>query len=75
VVCEGAFYANAAMKSIDLKTGQKILIYGASGAIGTALVRIAPSTTPARISRKPASASIAWWMRWERLHFSDAAGC
>jgi NADPH:quinone reductase-like Zn-dependent oxidoreductase len=41
VVCEGAFYANAAMKSIDLKPGQKILIYGASGAIGTALVQLA----------------------------------
>ncbi|MGO9948203.1 MAG: NAD(P)-dependent alcohol dehydrogenase [Steroidobacteraceae bacterium] len=41
VVCEGAFYANAAMNSIDLKPGQKILIYGASGAIGTALVQLA----------------------------------
>jgi NADPH:quinone reductase-like Zn-dependent oxidoreductase len=41
VVCEGAFYAKAALKSIDLKPGQKILIYGASGAIGTALVQLA----------------------------------
>jgi NADPH:quinone reductase-like Zn-dependent oxidoreductase len=41
VVCEGAFYANAVLKIIDLKPGQKILIYGASGAIGTALVQLA----------------------------------
>jgi NADPH:quinone reductase-like Zn-dependent oxidoreductase len=41
VVCEGAFYAKAALQSIDLKPGQKILIYGASGAIGTALVQLA----------------------------------
>jgi NADPH:quinone reductase-like Zn-dependent oxidoreductase len=41
VVCEGAFYAKAALQSIDLKSGQKILIYGASGAIGTALVQLA----------------------------------
>jgi NADPH:quinone reductase-like Zn-dependent oxidoreductase len=43
VVCEGAFYANAALKRIDLKPGQKILIYGASGAIGTAMVQLAKS--------------------------------
>ena len=43
VVCEGAFYATAALKSIDLKPGEKILIYGASGAIGTALVQLAKS--------------------------------
>jgi NADPH:quinone reductase-like Zn-dependent oxidoreductase len=41
VVCEGAFYASAVLKSTDLKPGQKILIYGASGAIGTALVQLA----------------------------------
>jgi NADPH:quinone reductase-like Zn-dependent oxidoreductase len=41
VVCEGAFYANAVLKIIGLEPGQKILIYGASGAIGTALVQLA----------------------------------
>jgi NADPH:quinone reductase-like Zn-dependent oxidoreductase len=41
VVCEGAFYANAVLKKIALKSGHKILIYGASGAIGTALVQLA----------------------------------
>jgi NADPH:quinone reductase-like Zn-dependent oxidoreductase len=43
-VCEGAFYANAALKNIELKPGHKILIYGASGAIGTAIVQLAKSS-------------------------------
>jgi NADPH:quinone reductase-like Zn-dependent oxidoreductase len=43
VVCEGAFYANAALKRMDLKPGQRILIYGATGAIGTAMVQLAKS--------------------------------
>ncbi len=43
VVCEGAFYANAVLKRIGLVRGQAILIYGASGAIGTALVQLAKS--------------------------------
>jgi NADPH:quinone reductase-like Zn-dependent oxidoreductase len=43
VVCEGAFYANAALRRMDLKPGHKILIYGASGAIGTAMVQLAKS--------------------------------
>jgi NADPH:quinone reductase-like Zn-dependent oxidoreductase len=43
VVCEGAFYAKAVLNRIDLKPGQKILIYGASGAIGTAMVQLAKS--------------------------------
>jgi NADPH:quinone reductase-like Zn-dependent oxidoreductase len=44
VVCEGAFYANAVLKRINLKPGQKILIYGATGAIGTAMVQLAKSS-------------------------------
>ncbi len=44
VVCEGAFYANAVLKTIDLKPGHEILIYGASGAIGTAMVQLAKSS-------------------------------
>ncbi|HSY08892.1 MAG TPA: zinc-binding dehydrogenase [Steroidobacteraceae bacterium] len=43
VVCEGAFYANAALKRIDLKPGHKILICGATGAIGTAMIQVAKS--------------------------------
>jgi NADPH:quinone reductase-like Zn-dependent oxidoreductase len=43
VVCEGAFYANSILKRIDLKPDQSLLIYGASGAIGTALVQLAKS--------------------------------
>lgn len=41
VVCEGAFYADTVLKRIGLKSGHKILIYGASGAIGTAMVQLA----------------------------------
>src|ERR1700689_1220930 len=43
-VCEGAFYANAVLKRIDLKVGQWIMIYGATGAIGTAMVQLAKSS-------------------------------
>jgi NADPH:quinone reductase-like Zn-dependent oxidoreductase len=41
VVCEGAFYANTVLSRINLQPGQTILVYGASGAIGTALVQLA----------------------------------
>ena len=40
VVCEGAWYANTFLKKFNLKPGHKILIYGASGAIGTAAVQL-----------------------------------
>jgi NADPH:quinone reductase-like Zn-dependent oxidoreductase len=41
VICEGAFYANPAIEHFALKPGHKILIYGASGAIGTAALQLA----------------------------------
>jgi NADPH:quinone reductase-like Zn-dependent oxidoreductase len=41
VICEGAFYANATLRKIGLKADNTILIYGASGAIGTAMVQLA----------------------------------
>ena len=44
VICEGAFYAHAALKRMGLKSGHKILIYGATGAIGTAMIQLAKSS-------------------------------
>ena len=43
VVCEGAFYADTILRRFALAAGHKILIYGASGAIGTAAVQLAKS--------------------------------
>ena len=43
VICEGAFYADTILRKFGLKTGHKILIYGASGAIGTAALQLAKS--------------------------------
>jgi NADPH:quinone reductase-like Zn-dependent oxidoreductase len=43
VACEGAWYANNCLKGLGLKPGHKILIYGGSGAIGTAAVQLAKS--------------------------------
>jgi len=41
VLCEGAFYANPTVEHCDLKPGHRILIYGASGAIGIAALQLA----------------------------------
>ncbi len=41
VVCEGAFYANSGLKKFAIGPGHKVLIYGASGAIGTAALQLA----------------------------------
>lgn len=41
VLCEGAWYADSALQAFGLQPGNKILIYGASGAIGTAAVQLA----------------------------------
>ncbi len=40
VVGEGAWYANTYLKTFNLKPGHNILIYGASGAIGTSAVQL-----------------------------------
>jgi NADPH:quinone reductase-like Zn-dependent oxidoreductase len=41
VVCEGALYANSGLRKFHVGPGHKILIYGASGAIGSAAVQLA----------------------------------
>lgn len=41
VVCEGAWYADSVLQAFGLRPGHRILIYGASGAIGTAAVQLA----------------------------------
>jgi NADPH:quinone reductase-like Zn-dependent oxidoreductase len=43
VVGEGAWYANTYLQAFRLKPGHRILVYGASGAIGTAAVQLAKS--------------------------------
>jgi NADPH:quinone reductase-like Zn-dependent oxidoreductase len=43
VVCEGAWYADTNLQAFGLKPGNNILIYGASGAIGSAAVQLAKS--------------------------------
>ncbi len=40
-VCDGAFQALASLRRADLRPGQKILVYGASGSCGTAAVQMA----------------------------------
>jgi NADPH:quinone reductase-like Zn-dependent oxidoreductase len=41
VVCEGAWYADTYLQAFRLNPGHSILIYGGSGAIGTAAVQLA----------------------------------
>lgn len=41
VVCEGAYYGDAGLRQFDVGPGRRILIYGASGAIGSAAVQLA----------------------------------
>jgi NADPH:quinone reductase-like Zn-dependent oxidoreductase len=43
VVCEGAYYADAGLKQFRVGPAHKVLVYGASGAIGTAAVQLAKS--------------------------------
>ena len=38
---EGAFYASGSLKAFGIKSGEAILIYGATGAIGSAAVQLA----------------------------------
>ncbi|WP_236031952.1 hypothetical protein [Ktedonospora formicarum] len=46
-ICDGGLNALWCLRQANLKPGQKVLIYGASGAIGTAGVQLARSRSPA----------------------------
>ena len=41
VVCEGAFYADAGLRQFNIGPHSKVMVYGASGAIGSAAVQLA----------------------------------
>jgi NADPH:quinone reductase-like Zn-dependent oxidoreductase len=41
VICEGAYYASGSIDHFNLESGHRVLIYGASGAIGTAALQFA----------------------------------
>lgn len=43
VVCEGAYYAEAGLRKFGIGPESKVLIYGASGAIGSAALQLAKS--------------------------------
>ena len=58
VVCEGAYYAHLSLKALRLKRGDKILIYGASGAIGSAAVQLAKAVG-ARVTAVAATQHLA----------------
>lgn len=40
-ICEGAYYADAGLKQFKIGPGSMVMIYGASGAIGSAAVQLA----------------------------------
>jgi len=40
-VCDGAVQALAALRTADVRAGQRVVIYGASGSLGTAAVQLA----------------------------------
>ena len=42
--CDGASIARACLKKVDLRKGKRILVYGATGAIGTAAMQLAKAT-------------------------------
>jgi NADPH:quinone reductase-like Zn-dependent oxidoreductase len=44
VLCEGAYYAKPAVDHFNLKPGDRILVYGASGAIGSAGLQLAKAS-------------------------------
>lgn len=63
-VCEGAYYASATVAAFALRSGHKILIYGASGAIGTAAVQLA----------KYAGAEVTAVVAGRHLHLARSLG-
>jgi NADPH:quinone reductase-like Zn-dependent oxidoreductase len=49
-VCDGAILALGCLRRVDLRQGQRILIYGASGSIGTAGVQLAKRSFDAHVT-------------------------
>ncbi|HLJ82421.1 MAG TPA: NAD(P)-dependent alcohol dehydrogenase [Ktedonobacterales bacterium] len=49
-ICDGALLALGCLRRVDLRQGQRILIYGASGSIGTAGVQLAKKSFEAHVT-------------------------
>jgi NADPH:quinone reductase-like Zn-dependent oxidoreductase len=49
-ICDGATLALGCLRRVDLQKGQRILIYGASGSIGTAGVQLAKQSFDAHVT-------------------------
>jgi NADPH:quinone reductase-like Zn-dependent oxidoreductase len=74
-VCDGAMQALSALRLADAKEGRRIVIYGASGSLGTAAVRLPGTSVPtSRLSLAGASWSRRWPCWW-RPGGWEASGC
>ena len=58
-VCEGALYALTTLRSAGLREGQRLLVFGASGAIGSAAVQLAKCHFGAQVTAVCSARNVA----------------